>query len=501
MIAALLVLGCVLADGTPRHAASEIHPDGELRGFRLAPIDGDDAIDLVVAVWSPVRGRELFVHLQRGDGTFAATPDRRVDIKSDVIAYAVADLRDEPGSELLLLTRSAGFGLSTARRGYAGNARRLFERELICPIPDRKDVLFLDTVVDLEGDGSPEVLVPGPGGFSLLARGEAGAEPPFVERARFAVTGRETLDGSSALRHRLELSAGHGISHVRSSAFTGLVTPWPGSDESAGPFLRMERWLPAPHVGDANGDGRPDVCWLEVDDERSTVKLFVQRDDGRFASSPDWSGQIEHDGSLLARDLDGDGLFDLISGGNRGDRSMRLRLFLNRGGRFDGERPDQVLKLSGYGIEPEVLDLDGDGRPELVVSSYSVSAVGALRGGAVTRTLLVFRGGDGGGVFGKRPASRLDERFTAREVKGLSQRMTFAADLRGDGRRHALHLDDRGALVARAFDQSLRLESEPFWRFVPRRTVTGIVAAELNGDRRADVVLEHSRSLTVLVSR
>ena len=499
MIATLLLLitSVVAAPAGPRHAVTEIEPDGELRAYWTASIDGDARRDLIIGVWTESRGRELLVHLQHEDGTFARVPDRRLRVKSDILAFAAADIRDGPGDELLLFTRSACFGLDTARSGYAGNARRLFDWKLVCTIPARKDIVRLGAVVDVDRDGIPDVLAPGAKKFALFSRRTRTAGDRFVERARFDVR-RTPVRGGRGRPHRFEFSLETGFSHRRGEPFGGLVSRWRHDDDSGGGnLLDVARWVPAPHIADVDGDGLADVIYLQPG---KTLEIYRQRRDGSFPARPDWSGTFDTSGPLRPHDVDGDGLFDLVAGGDSGADETSVGFYRNRGGRFDTATADQVMKFSGYGVKPEIVDLDGDGAPELVVSSYHISTLNTLTQGTIIRKLLIFRR-DPEKVFATRAVFQLEEKFSAREVKGLGQRMIFEADIEGTGRHGALVVDRDGALVLLPINDDLSMESEPSWRFVPRHVILVVNTASLNGDRRTDLILRHMRSLTVLVSR
>lgn len=514
MIAPVLIAALTGGLGsTPRYAATEIpaEPGREIRGFWTADMNGDGRGDALLGVWSAGAGRELVVHLQRGDSTFAASPDRRVRVKSDIVAFSVADLRDEPGDDLLLFTPSAGFSLSTARSGYAGNARRILDARLVCGVPDRKDLPRLDSLADLDGDGRLDILVPEPGGASIWTRGGQGA---WVRRARvpLPLLPAETARERGPPRDRQERGRRRSITIQLSFEKPTLVRrglpdrvrAWTGAaeaDEGDGNLLRIERWVPAPWLADADGDGRLDVVVLAPErDGTASLSILLQRPDGTFQEAPDAGGGLGKAQSVWPRDLDGDGRFDLVVAESTRQDSTLLRLHLSRGGRFETDRPDQVLKLSGYGVLPRVADLDGDGGVELLVTSFRPLDSGGTRGSSVARTLVVYRR-DRGGLFGRRPVSRSEETFRASEARALGQRMVFDVDLTGEGRRHALHTDAEGALVARRFDDRLRLAGEPFWQYVPRKVIQEIVACSLDGDPRTDLVLRHTRSLTVLVSR
>ena len=84
-------------------AASEIAlgewPDDVLR----EDMDGDGRLDLIVPHWSAEAGREMLIYLQDDGGRFPPEPSRHVEIKPEIIAVALAELRPAPGKELLLV--------------------------------------------------------------------------------------------------------------------------------------------------------------------------------------------------------------------------------------------------------------------------------------------------------------------------------------------------------------------------------------------------------------
>jgi hypothetical protein len=496
--AAILLAGALSA--APRYAVTEIYPETELRSRFTADINGDGLGDLVLGVWSDVHGRELAVHLQQRDGALSRVADRRIALKSDIIAVAVADVREEPGAELLLFTRSACYGYSTMKEGYADNARKLFDCELICAVPHRKEILHLDSIVDLDSDGTPDVVVPVDEGWEVF-RGRR--DGPLERVARFALPALDSAAVESGRRRERRISMG--TRPNRRDRYRdrrgSIVAAWEEVGvEAEGSLLESERWVPGVFLADADGSGRLDLAFFEPGGGGGAVKVYLQSAEGVFAKVANWSATIDDVSSLWTPDVDGDGRFDLIAGKSDSSDETTLRIFENDDGAFDGGEPDQVLKLSGYGVEPHVVDVDGDDKVELVVESFSLSTGNVLKGGSVVRTVLVYRRGTDR-PFGQRPTSRRDETFSAGEAKALSQRVSFAADVLGTGGRQALHTDREGALVARSFDASLRLEEQPSWRFVPGAAILELSVISLNDDGRSDLILRHVKSLTVLVSR
>jgi hypothetical protein len=83
-------------------------------------MNGDGLLDLVYANYDPSLGRQLLIHYQNASGDFPDAP-QVIEIKSEIIAIGFGDLREEPGTELILHAANGVFSLSPAIEGYAGN--------------------------------------------------------------------------------------------------------------------------------------------------------------------------------------------------------------------------------------------------------------------------------------------------------------------------------------------------------------------------------------------
>jgi hypothetical protein len=79
--------------------------------------------------------------------------------------------------------------------------------------------------------------------------------------------------------------------------------------------------------------------------------------------------------------------------------------------------------------------------------------------------------------------------------------MSLAFDIDGDGANEALYITERGTLAAKRIDDSLSIETDPFWEYVSDKTVFEFNVLNLNTDTTPDLILRHGNSITVLVSR
>lgn len=497
---AALALAAPAARGAG-YAAFELPLTDGRETVAFEDMDGDGTRDLVAARHRPGLGRELRIHHQRPGGGFEAVP-RTIEIKTEVVAAAFADLRDGPGRELLLLTGGGVFSLSAAAEGYAGNVRLLFEWPLAAAVPDRERLPFADVVSDVNGDGLPDLLLPGDDRHGLfLGRGGEAFELAFVfSTLDEDLTPLARARSDAGVDARLGIDARRGVvlelDAAAPSPFEGFVAPW-RDGPADGELLRAERWMPAAALARLDGDELPDIAYVDAGSGRSRLNIHYQRPDGGFGAAPDWRGELDPRGELELADLNGDGRADLMRLSGRGGR-RDARLFLNRDGAFELGRPDQILRFPGYGASVEVIPL-GAGRAALGAVYHTVPAAETLRGAGVDRVRLLYDGD--GPVFGRRPAARLEERFSADAARALAGRSSLRFDVDGDGRPDAMQVTADGALTARRIGEDLQVAREPFWEYVPRRAVLGFEVLSLNGDALPDLVLRHGAALTVLVAR
>src|SRR5262245_41548895 len=161
----------------PRFTESTIAFDDGFSGRWFADLDGDRRVDLAVGVVKKGSGRELRIFLQRGDGGFASEPDRRVVLKSDIVAFAIAEAREEPGEEILFFTGSSCFSYSTALEGFAGNARKVFSWDLLLDLPDPEELIHLEAPAASKGGGPRLLVLPGADGHGIFAVSGSAGEP------------------------------------------------------------------------------------------------------------------------------------------------------------------------------------------------------------------------------------------------------------------------------------------------------------------------------------
>lgn len=495
------------ATAQSNYAAFELNRESNWDSLATEDMNGDGLKDLVFSHFDQSRGREIHIHHQNSDGGFAADP-QRIEVKTEIIAIGFADLRTDPGTELLLFASAGVFSLSSMTEGYAGNLKPLLEWELIATVPSLEQVSFLETNMDINGDGYIDLLIPGRNSYGVFI---GGPDESFTLLSQFDTTNDQVdsnaVRGQRGLDATIGINADEGIKlefTVDSNPpYQGFIEQWGESEDDNDTLLRTENWLPNALLSSLNGDELLDIVYLNVGaDGLGQINIHYQFSDTGFNAEPDWIGSIDTKGEIQIVDVNGDGLSDIIrlsSVGNDWD----ARFYVNAAGEFDFQQASQIMRFSGYDVRIDVVELNQDSLPILSVNYYTIPVVDAIRNASLNRIQLLFDrdNTDANLLFNRRPDTRMEETFSAANVRGLSEQLSLSFDVNGDGANDGLYITENGTIAAKKLDSTLAIADEPFWEYIAPRSVFEFEVLNLNEDQRPDLILRHGNTSTILVAQ
>ena len=498
------------ADGVT-YVDSSIEFEGQLLNHRFVDLDGDGRMSLCVALRNPQGRRELRIYEANRRG-FDPGVFREVPVHPDVLAFGFADVRDEPGQELLLLTRSGAHSFSLTKEGYAGNISRLATEPLLYDVPDSRALPYWSYVLSV--GVRDHVLLPGRAGVTIWGprEGEEGSDH-YSLHTRVGSEGEVQIDRSTSGRGDGVATSGSG--KIRLGVFGNSDGVFLSSDPSV-TLLRDGKSYPAPALVDLQGDGRLDLVYLE--DDRLHVYLCgpegIRGEPSWVEELPDYLQPEDATVRFEFVDVDADGDLDLMARVSEemsglGDREVRLFVLRNDGGRLMPAEATQVLRFEAAMLIQSVVDADADGTPDLIIRKFSLpSMVEAVSGLEFEMNYMAFLGTGERRPFERKPAFKQSEVFGVDNIDQVIKRRRLDVDCSGDGVPDLVELDLQGRIVIRRLvressffgGDSWEYETAPWKRFERRGTILSLDLRDLNGDGVGDIVTPMRDSLTVLMS-
>ncbi len=196
--------------------------------------------------------------------------------------------------------------------------------------PIDNDIALLHSA-DLDGDGLNDLIV--------------------VNNARSQIDLLYNQTGKTNTSRRAEYGQQHKINELPPDARFRIDT------------ISSEKRISSLVVADLNGDGKPDIAYFGGD-PKELVVLYNQGSNG-WSAPKHWpvdDGQLTQN-ALAVGDLNGDGLNDLVLLGD-----TQLYVFMQKPDHTFGD-PDK-LPYSGSVKAVQVLDIDGDGRQDLLLVNW-----------------------------------------------------------------------------------------------------------------------------------
>ncbi len=243
-------------------------------------------------------------------------------------------------------------------------------------------------------------------------------------------------------------------------------------------------------VADVNGDGKPDLVMANACSADSctngTVSVLLGNGDGTFQTAVNYASGGILAYSVAVADVNEDGKPDLVVTNECGSGATcdgTVGVLLGNG---DGAFQTAVTYSSGgwNAYTVAAADVNGDGKPDLVVASQCASSCNAGIGGGVVGVLL----GNGDGTF-QAPVTY--------GSGGLSTFWMVVADVNGDGKPDLVVANDCGSSATCGTDGTVGVllgnGDGTFQTAVSYGSggwgAYAVAAADVNGDGKPDLVV------------
>lgn len=447
-------------------------------------VDGDGHGDLLIVTGDGTR-RRIQLHPMAADGTLPAAPSRTLDVPPEAAALIFGEHTAAPGMEVCFLARDGVYLLPLDGSPAAKliHARTFFQKPSATALP------IWSYGTDLDQNNLWDFVLPTPDGYVLYLQTEPGVYGRIV-RLEAAVGAERALD--RALRPESAVR----IEPMQPSALT------------------VRRSLPRLFEADIDSDGRRDLTAFRGD----RLHYYFQTPDGAFPTDASVTERVRSlrttrgtdldvVSSAQFGDIDGDGNVDLIVGKVRGAMDdVRSFITIHFGSGYGIFREDYEFELGGVTGAPGFLDVDGDGRLDVVAGVTRADKFGKILEAVFGDVEIDYK------IYQYRPDARGFDRLSYQETLavrksafnlGASERLEFRTDWDGDGVVDKIHIRPDGSLNVHPG----RLNDEKKIYFTARsesydlgRVPNFVYYGDFNADRAMDVLIFEPKRTAMLLS-
>jgi hypothetical protein len=359
-VAACFVCLSSTANAALRFQRQELAVPGDLLWLATADLDGDGKTDIIASYRrgaGPHATRFIAVFF-RGDSGYTPHPDVAIQAPRSAALFDAGDAFGDGKQELVYFASDGVYAQSFAARKPQAPVKILSTTSLVGE-GEEDDLITWDFLRSLGPNEPDTIIVPTRGPLRLFQR----------ENAAWKLWSKVFLEQHSY--YDAEMST---FRRDRRGGSTGR------------PYsFRSTTIVPLLDFVDQTGDGKIDL----VTSFEDRIAVYPRQTDGKLAEKPQFSIwfnvrtpqelQVRDAGVYtVIQDLDGDGIADAcvtkIAGGIT-TLATEVRIYRGvKGGGFE-EKPAQVFKDDGFAALSAFIDVDGDGKLEMLHPHSSVSIV------------------------------------------------------------------------------------------------------------------------------
>ncbi len=364
----LIVMGATQSISVVRAGQASAGPHSQMPTASSATREGTDRLRFSA---SPLKTK-LAGTAPSGYGPLIFLPATTYFTNGGSTFVAVADLNGDGKQDLVLSDGNSLYGNPGAVSVLLGNGDGTFQTEVT--YSTNTNGASSVAIGDVNGDGKPDLVVAGGNVSVLLGNGDGTFQPAVnyssgSDSSAFVAIADVNGDGKLDI-----LSADGCWTSCSVGGMSVLLGNGDGTFQAPVLYDSGGFGVTSIAVGDLNGDGRPDVV---VTDECQNYErhcnppgvaaVFMGNGDGTFQHAVLYDSGGAYASSVTISDLNGDGKPDLAI-----SNAGAVSVLLNNG---DGTFQTPVNYDSGGADEvwAAVADVNGDGKPDLVVSNACTS--------------------------------------------------------------------------------------------------------------------------------
>jgi hypothetical protein len=476
---------------TPGFATQQIFvTGGQPYSATAVDVNGDGKADLVVANYLGNTVSVLLNTTAPGATTLSFAAQQPFATGSHPTSVTAADVNGDGKPDLIVANLSDSSVSVLLNATAPGATTPAFSAQQTLATGNQP---YSVTAVDVNGDGKPDLVAANSVGNSvsvLLNTTAPGATTLGFPAQRSFAAGTSPYSVSAADVNgdgKPDLVVANSGDNTASVLLNTTVPGATAPSFAAQQILATGRNPYSVIAANVNGDGKPDLIVANLNDDTVSVLLNTTVPGAAtlgFAAPPSF-GTGTHPYAFTTADVNGDGKPDLVVA-NSGDNNVSVLLNNTAPG---APTPSFAARWSFLaGTNPywvTAADVNGDGKPDLVVANYGESAISVLLNtttpGASTPSFAVqqtFQTGRG-------PVS-----VAATDVNGDGKLDLVVADFSDNDVSVLLNTTSPGAATPTfATQQIFAAGTEP----------RSVVAADVNGDGRPDLIVANNGDSTVSV--
>ncbi len=347
----------------------------------VADVNGDGKPDMIVANFGGTSS--VGVLLGNGDGTFQpATVITNIGSIAEANALAVADVSGDGKLDLIVATCCESNGDAEAAV-LLGNGDGTFRAPLFYDASSASEATEAMAVADLNGDGKPDIVEVNwspPTVRVLLGNGDGTFQPAMTFSAPADPACLTISDVNKDGIPDLLICSQNSVAVLLGNG-NGTFQPFTNTNFHTG------NCTPAVAIADVNGDGLPDMVDANAGPDScgpvGFAGILLGNGDGTFQPEVNYVAvNYTHDGVGLVAvsDVNGDGKPDAVVASGMGlyipvQGSVGV-LLGNGDGTFQAPASFGAGGVFSYSVV--VADVNGDGRPDILVANFASSTVAVL---------------------------------------------------------------------------------------------------------------------------